>query len=214
MCTVAATQGAIDLIAALGGGAVEAVEALLDRSLIEDCVDVAAGETIPLVVVTDDGPAMKSVAVTRCFAVRSHLTRVRTRHRAPHTTGVVERWIETLKYERLYRHDTADGVELADHVADFTDRYDTIRPHQALDQTPPGSPTYKSEYQETDPPETGQMTWLKTIQEGVPQLSRYVEGSKHKSRAIGWFSPALKGGGEVFVSEQQSRNSDRELQAV
>ena len=136
MCTVAATQGAIDLIAALGG-AVEVVEALLDRSLVEDCVDVAAGETISLVVVTDDGPAMKSVAVTRWFAVRSHLTRVRTRHRAPHTTGVIERWIETLKYERLYRHDTADGVELADHVADFTDGYDTIRPHQALDQTPP-----------------------------------------------------------------------------
>ena len=66
-------------------------------------------------VVTDNGPAMKSVAVARWFAARAHLTHVRTRHRSPHTNGVVERWIESLKYERLYRHDIASGVELADH---------------------------------------------------------------------------------------------------
>ena len=45
--------------------------------------------------VTDTGPAMKSVAVARWFAARSHLTHVRTRHRSPHTNGIVERWIET-----------------------------------------------------------------------------------------------------------------------
>ena len=35
------------------------------------------------------------------------------------------------------RHDIADGVDPADHVADFTDEYNTIRAHQALDQKPP-----------------------------------------------------------------------------
>ena len=60
-------------------------------------------------VVTDDGPAMKSVATARWFAARAHLTHVRTRRRAPHTNGVVERWIESRKYERLYRHDIASG---------------------------------------------------------------------------------------------------------
>lgn len=135
-CPITPTQGATDLIAALQS-AVDAAEALLGRTLIEDCTDPATGEIVPLVVVTDNGPAMKSVAVARWFAARSHLAHVRTRHRAPHTNGVVERWIESLKYERLYRHDIASGPDLADHVAAFIDEYNAVRPHQNLDQTPP-----------------------------------------------------------------------------
>ena len=92
--------------------AIEGAEALLDCPLVEDCADPATGEVVPLVVVTDNGPAMKSVAVARWFADRSHLSHVRTRHRSPHTNGVVERWIESLKYERLYREDIASGLEL------------------------------------------------------------------------------------------------------
>ena len=97
------------------------------RPLVEDCTDPATGEIIPLVVVTDNGPAMKSAA-DRWFAARSHLAHVRTRHRSPHTNGVVERWIESLKYERLYRHDIASGVELADRVADFINDYNAVPP--------------------------------------------------------------------------------------
>ena len=36
-------------------------------------------------VVTDNGLAMKSVAVARWLAGRPHLSHVRTRHRDPHT---------------------------------------------------------------------------------------------------------------------------------
>ena len=129
-------QGATDLIFALQS-AVEAAEAPLGHRLVEDCVDAATGEVVPLVVVTDNGPAMKSVAVARRFAARPYVSHVRTRRRAPHTHGVVERCFETLKYERLYRHDIASVIELADCVADFTDEYNTIRLHQALAQTPP-----------------------------------------------------------------------------
>ena len=95
-CPITATQGATALIAALQA-AVDATEALLGRTLIEDCADPATGEIVPLVVVTDNGPAIKSVAVARWFAARSRLVHVRTRHRAPHTNGVVERWIEILR---------------------------------------------------------------------------------------------------------------------
>lgn len=49
-----------------------------------------------------------------------------------HTTGVIERRFESLKCERLYRHDIATGIDLAAQVADFIDEYDTIRPHEAL----------------------------------------------------------------------------------
>ena len=135
-CPITATQGATDLLGAFYS-AVEAVEALLGGPLVEDCTDPATGEIIPLVVVTDNGPAMKSAAVARWFAARSHLTHVRTRHRSPHTNGVVERWIESLKYERLYRHDIASGVELADSVADFVNEYNAVRPHQALEHRRP-----------------------------------------------------------------------------
>ena len=78
-------------------------------------------------IVAVDGPAMKSVATARWFAARPHLSHVRTRHRSPHTNGVVERWFESLKYERLYREDIASGLELADCVADFINEYNTIR---------------------------------------------------------------------------------------
>ena len=93
-CPVTATQTAGDLIAALEA-AIDAAEALLEHPLIEDCVDEATGEIMPLVVVTDNGPAMKSTAVARWFAARVHLAHVRTRHRAPWTNthnGGVSGW--------------------------------------------------------------------------------------------------------------------------
>ena len=135
-CPLTPTQGATDLIAALQGAA-EAAEALLGDRLVADCADPATGEIVPLVVVTDNGPAMKSVAADRWFAATAHPTHVRTRHRSPHTNGVVERWIESLKHERPYRHDTASGVELADHVAASIDEHNTTRPHQHPDHRRP-----------------------------------------------------------------------------
>ena len=71
-CPVTVTQTAGDLIAALQG-AINAAETLLGRTLVVDCADPATGETTPLVVVTDNGPAMKSTALARWFAARTHL---------------------------------------------------------------------------------------------------------------------------------------------
>ena len=129
--TVTVTQIAGDLISALEA-AVEVAEALLGRPLVEDCTDPATGDVVPLVIVSDNGPAMKSTAMARWFAAQPHLTHVRTRHRAPHTNGVVERWFETLKYERLWCEEIPSGIDLADCVADFIDEYNTIRPHETL----------------------------------------------------------------------------------
>jgi putative transposase len=131
-CRVATTQTGVDMIAALEQ-AIASAEVLLARPLISDCVDVATGEVQQLVIVTDNGPAMRSIAVARWFRARSHLRHVRTRHKAPETNGVIERWFESLKYERLYRHDIADGLALGGHVADFLDEFNRIRPHEAID---------------------------------------------------------------------------------
>lgn len=54
---------------------------------------------------------------------------MRTRHRSPHTNGVIERWFQSLKYECLYRHDIGTVIDLADYIHDFIDEYNTIRPH-------------------------------------------------------------------------------------
>ena len=86
---VTATQTAGDLLAALDA-AIDAAETLLGRTLVVDCADESTGEITPLAVVTDNGPAMKSTAMARWFAAQPHLAHVRTRHRAPHTNGVVE----------------------------------------------------------------------------------------------------------------------------
>ena len=154
-CPVTTTQGATDLIGALQG-AIETAETLLGRPLIEDCIDPATGEIDPLVIVTDNGPAMKSIAVARWFAARAHLTHVRTRHRAPWTNRVVERWFESLKYEHLYRHDIASGIDLVDHVATFTTDYNTIRPRQTLDQQPPLDAYLGARTPQPNPPKTEQ----------------------------------------------------------
>ena len=79
-CPVTTTQGANDLIGALQS-AIDTAEALLGRRLIEDCIDPATGEIVPLVVVTDNAPAMKSVALARWFAARSRRRDRRSTHR-------------------------------------------------------------------------------------------------------------------------------------
>lgn len=112
--------------------AITSAETLLGRLLLSDCVDAATGETEPLVIVTDNGPAMRSIAVARWFNARPHLRHVRTRHKAPETNGVIERWFGSLKYERLYRHDIADGLVLGELVADFLDEFNRLRPHEAI----------------------------------------------------------------------------------
>lgn len=146
------TQTASDLIAAFNA-AEAAAGALLGRPLIEDCVDPDTGEIVPIRIVTDNGPAMKSNAIAKWFKARSHFEHVRTRHRSPHTNGVVERWIESLKYERLYRHDIADGIDLAAHVDDYVIDFNHIRPHEALDWARPIEAYLSNPNPQTEPTE-------------------------------------------------------------
>ena len=46
---------------------------------------------------------------------------------------MIERWFESLKYERLYRHDITHGLVLGEHVVDFVDESNRLRPHEAID---------------------------------------------------------------------------------
>ena len=112
--------------------ALEAAETLLDRPLLDDCVDPATGELQHLVIVTDNGAAYKSLAFARFIASRTELDHVRTRHHAPETDGVVERYNQSLKYEHLYRHEIRDVIELQERTEEFRNLYNATRPHEAI----------------------------------------------------------------------------------
>jgi transposase InsO family protein len=128
---VSGTQAARDAIWALEA-AITAAEKQLGRSLVEDLTD-AKGELHPLSVVTDNGPAYKSMAFQRFMLAHPELRHVRTRHRAPQTNGVVERFNESLKYEHLMGLELADAIELTDAVEEYRELYNHVRPHEALD---------------------------------------------------------------------------------
>jgi len=135
-CPVTTTQGHRDAVAAVEA-AIGQAELLLGCSLLDDCTDPATGELTPVVLVTDNGPAYRSAAFARFIAGRPELAHVRTRHRAPQTNGVVERFYQAIKYEDLYRHEIGDGLVLAQRVAGYLTVYNTIRPHEAIGFTTP-----------------------------------------------------------------------------
>ena len=89
-CPLTATGAAADLTAALDAAA-ERAEALLGHALSDDCCEGRTGDPVPLTAVTDNGSPMRSTTVARWFAARPNFAHVRTRHRSPHTNGVVER---------------------------------------------------------------------------------------------------------------------------
>jgi putative transposase len=110
---------------------------MLNHSLLKDCTDPLTGQITPVTVVTDNGSCYKSSDFARFIAGRPELAHVRTRHHAPETNGVVERFNQSLKYEHLFRLDIANGQELVEQVAEYSDVYNRIRPHEALDFTAP-----------------------------------------------------------------------------
>jgi transposase InsO family protein len=130
-CPVTTTQTSADAISAVQA-AIDQAELLLGCSLLEDCTDPATGELVPLVIVTDNGPAYRSVGFAKFIASRPELLHVRTRHRSPQTNGVIERFYQAIKYEHLYRHEVNDGLVLAREVENYLTIYNTIRPHEAI----------------------------------------------------------------------------------
>jgi putative transposase len=128
---VTATSAARDAIESLEL-AIDAAERLLGHALLEDCAEAGSGDIRPLVIVTDNGPAFKSADFVHFIARHPELRHVRTRHHAPETNGVVERFNRSLKYEHLYREEIADVLDLDEQVKAFTELYNWVRPHEAL----------------------------------------------------------------------------------
>ena len=128
---VSGTQTARDAIRALRE-AIDVAEGLLGTSLLEDCLDPATGEIHPVTIVTDNGPAYKSTDFLRFIHSHPELAHIRTRHHAPETNGVVERFNGSLKYEHLYREEIRDAQALTEEVERFREIYNRIRPHEMI----------------------------------------------------------------------------------
>jgi transposase InsO family protein len=135
---ITGTSAARDAIESLEIALAEAGR-LLGIPLIDDCLDPASGVLEPVTVVTDNGPAFKSAEFVHFIARHPELRHVRTRHRAPETNGVVERFNGSLKYEHLYREEIPDVLALHAQVEAYRELYNWVRPHETLGQVPPMS---------------------------------------------------------------------------
>ncbi len=93
-----------------------------------------------VVVVTDNGPAMKSRRY-RNFIKRTQgrLVHVRGQKYHPQTIGREERYHGSLKLEWLYRHLPRDRSELVDRVECYRRFYNHERLHESLDYRTPAS---------------------------------------------------------------------------
>lgn len=131
-CITSTTMRTAEAIAMLTA-AREQAQAWLGHPLVEEVVDPATGEiAAQIIIVTDNGPAFRSVGFARWIHAQPEFTHVRTRHRAPHTNGVIERTFQSYKYEHLYRREITDGVQLAAEVDAYRSVFNTRRPHEHL----------------------------------------------------------------------------------
>lgn len=148
-----ATKYCLTSIARPTGMAVDAIDALIEAErearrqtglpLVIDGYDNDTDLWTPLRIVSDNGPCYKSALMAKYIASRFEIEHVRTRRKSPHTNGVVERYNGSLKYERLYRHDIRDGLELQAHLDSYRHEFNEERPHEALGFERPG-PVYRA----------------------------------------------------------------------
>jgi putative transposase len=150
---IAARDAIVSIQAAVAGA-----EQLLGHTLLQDCTDTTTGAITPVIVVTDNGAAYKSADFARYIASHPELAHVRTRHYSPQTNGVVERFNESIKYEHLFRHEITDGQHLIEHVEEYRDIYNRIRPHESLDFYPPLQTYLRAPEHNLKDPETVQET--------------------------------------------------------
>jgi putative transposase len=123
---VSDTETALDLIAVVEGALKEITE--LGHEL--------GGQ---IILVTDNGPAMKARRF-RNFVKRSELLiHVRSRKYHPQTIGREERFHGSLKLERLYRVLPRNRTELIEEVKSYRQFYNYERLHMSLGYRPPAA---------------------------------------------------------------------------
>jgi transposase InsO family protein len=119
-CLIRASHTAEDLIEALEMAKREAVGVLGEGCFPER-----------VLLVSDQGPAMKSKTF-RTYIQGSIFRHVLARGHHPQTIGMLERFNESQKYERIYRREYTDPIDADIDLEVYRIKYNTYRPHEAL----------------------------------------------------------------------------------
>ena len=119
-CLIRASHTADDLIDAIEMAKREAISILG-----EDCFPEK------VLLVSDQGPAMKSKTF-RKYIQGSIFRHVLARGHHPQTIGMLERFNESQKYERIYRREYTDPIDAEIDLEAYRIKYNTYRPHEAL----------------------------------------------------------------------------------
>ena len=123
---VSDTETALDLIAVVEGALKELVE---------------CGHELPsqIILVTDNGPAMKARRFRNFVQKTALLIHVRSRKYHPQTIGREERFHGSLKLERLYRVLPRNRTELIEEVNSYRQFYNHERLHMSLGYRTPAA---------------------------------------------------------------------------
>ena len=128
-------------------------------------------ETTPFLV-TDNGPSF--LAKRFGSFIRDTFTHVRIRYRTPTQLGLLERFHQTLKEEEVYWRMYDNPSHAKACLAEFRERYNTIRPHWALVPEAGGDPVtpeevYVNRYPIKTPKWQG---WAKGAKERLEKLMK------------------------------------------
>jgi len=119
-CLIRQSHTAEDLIDALEMAKGEAVRVLGEKCFPEK-----------VLLVSDNGPAMKA-KVFRKYILQSIFRHVYARGHHPQTIGMLERFNQSQKYERIYRREYNDPIDAEIDLEAYRIKYNTYRPHEAL----------------------------------------------------------------------------------
>jgi transposase InsO family protein len=126
------------------------VSKVVDTETAFDLIDVTEaalteitqlGHALPrrIVLVTDNGPAMKSRRYRNFIEKTELLIHIRGQKYHPQTIGREERFHGSLKLEWLYRHLPRNRQELVERVGEYRAFYNLVRLHQNLNYRTPAS---------------------------------------------------------------------------
>ena len=105
--------------------ALEMAKAEAFRVVGEDCFPDQ------VLLVSDQGPAMKSKNF-RKYIYESIFKHILARGHHPQTIGMLERFNQSQKYERIYRAEYTDPIDAELDLENYRFKYNTYRPHEAL----------------------------------------------------------------------------------
>jgi transposase InsO family protein len=120
------TETALDLIA-------------ITEAALKEIIELGHELPAQMILVTDNGPAMKSRRFKNFVKKTQLLIHVRSRKYHPQTIGREERYHGSLKLEYLYRVLPTNRTELIDAVKHYRQFYNSERLHMSLGYRTPAA---------------------------------------------------------------------------